>query len=240
MTVCELHHGDWREVASTWPRPCVVIMDPPYGIRHRVLDAHTWARRRSDFVKAPVIEDVVHGDKDTTERDAALDTIDWSAAAVFGPRRLDLTPPWGKPRDVLIFDKGPGVGAGDLDLPWKPCWETIAIYGPGWEGKRTSAILRGSKIAFRAGNAPNGRRHPTEKPLSVVLELVRKAPPDLPIIDPFMGSGTTGVAAKMCDRDFYGAEIVREYFDVCAERLLDVVPDLMQRSIFEDLDNKDS
>jgi site-specific DNA-methyltransferase (adenine-specific) len=224
MPELRLHRGDWREIVATWPRPCVLITDPPYGVKHRETGSHTWKggrdTKREDFEhRVTGRRRLVANDHDTRERDEALEAIGWESAAVFGPRRIDRVPPWGDPRDILVLDKGQGVGAGDLALPWKPCWETIAIYGPGWEGARTSGVLRGTKIAFRAENAANGRRHPTEKPLAVLRELVRKAPRGLPIVDPFMGSGTTGVAALEDGRDFYGAEIEPGHFSTCVERL---------------------
>lgn len=67
-------------------------------------------------------------------------------------------------------------------------------------------------IAYSAGNAPNGRRHPNQKNLRVCEELVSKAPPGLPIVDPFMGCGVVGVAAVKHGRDYFGAEIDPSYF----------------------------
>ncbi len=233
---CELHLGDWRDVVGSWPRPFVLITDPPYGVRHRLTDSHAWrGKDAGGFVHRPREPGpVIAGDSTTAERDAAPEALDWSAAAVFGPRRIDRVSPWGNPREILILDKGPGVGAGDLSLPWKPCWETIAIYGDGWAGPRTTSVLRGSKIAFRAENAPNGRLHPTEKSIVVLRELVAKAPRDLPIVDPFMGSGTTGVAALLADRDFYGAELEQEYFDVARTRLRGIEPPGCQGNLFSE------
>ena len=110
---------------------------------------------------------------------------------------------------------------GDLTLPWKPSWETIAIYGDGWTGVRTDGVLRGTVITYSAGswNGAGGRAHPHEKPIGVLRELIAKAPPELPIVDPFAGSGTTGVACVMLGRDFYGSEINSEYHAVASERL---------------------
>lgn len=239
--ICEVHLGDWRDVFASWPRG-ILITDPPFGVKHRETGSHMWkggrVKQRVGFERRVTgRRRLVRNDEDTTERDEAMETIAWVAAAVFGPRRIDKVPPWGSPRDVLVLDKGEGVGAGDLDLPWKPCWETIAIYGPGWEGPRTSAVLRGSKMAFRAESADNGRVHPTEKPMAIMRELVSKAPPGLPIIDPFSGSGTTAVAALEFGRDFYGAEIVPDYHAIIRLRTANVEPQKYQRSLFEEMDH---
>jgi len=65
----------------------------------------------------------------------------------------------------------------------------------------------------------NGR-HPTQKPLALLLRLVEATtiPGDY-ILDPFCGSGTTGVAAKMLGRNFSGIEIDKTYAEVAARRI---------------------
>ena len=58
------------------------------------------------------------------------------------------------------------------------------------------------------------------KPLSFIIKLVGKASlPDETILDPFMGSGTTGVAAMQLGRKFIGIEIEPKYFDIACERI---------------------
>ncbi len=215
MTV-SLHHGRWQDVFETWPTPCVLVCDPPYGQNYRSSHHHGW-KGKTDKCRTLAVRIV--GDKDTAERDEAMERIQWSAAAVFGPKRIDKIPPWGDPRDILILDKGGGVGSGDLSFPWKPCSETIAIYGPGWAGPRTPGVLRGTVIAFSADNAPNGRRHPNEKNLTVVRELIAKSPPGLPIVDPFAGSGVVGSAAVLEGRDYFGAEIDEGYYAIASEAI---------------------
>jgi hypothetical protein len=111
------------------------------------------------------------------------------------------------------------VGMGDLAFPWRPNTETIAIYGVGWSGKRTSSVLRGTVLAFGKGSVSNGRQHPHEKPLAVMAELIGKAPPGRGIIDSHAGSGTTLIAAALLGRDVWGAEIDPQYRDVILGRL---------------------
>ena len=62
--------------------------------------------------------------------------------------------------------------------------------------------------------------HPTVKPLKLMSYLITigSRPGDI-ILDPFMGSGTTGVAAKILNRDFIGFEIERKYFEIAEERI---------------------
>lgn len=65
-------------------------------------------------------------------------------------------------------------------------------------------------------------KHPTQKPLALIERclLASTAPGDL-VLDPFSGSGSTGVAALGCGRSFLGAELEREYADLAARRLRD-------------------
>lgn len=200
-----IHFGDWREVVDSWPREGVPIFDPPYGINH--------TSNREGRLRGVRIAN----DSDATERDAVL-ALGWSAAAVFGPGRLDRVLPWGDPIAVLVWDKGDAAGMGDLSFPWRPNYETIAVYGSGWVGKRTTSVLRGVVPTWSGASAIAARHHPHEKPLGVLAELIGKAPPGN-IIDPFAGSGTTLVAAALLGRDVWASEIDPRYRDVILGRL---------------------
>jgi DNA modification methylase len=72
-----------------------------------------------------------------------------------------------------------------------------------------------------------GRCHPNEKPESLMKYLLKKSPAEI-IFDPFMGSGTTGVAAVKMGRKFIGIEIEPAYFDIAIKRISDALkqPDL--------------
>ena len=59
--------------------------------------------------------------------------------------------------------------------------------------------------------------HPTQKPVALMEKLIRKT--EGLILDPFMGSGTTGVACAQLGRKFIGIEIERKYFDIACERI---------------------
>lgn len=58
--------------------------------------------------------------------------------------------------------------------------------------------------------------HPCQMPLEVMKNIVGILPEDALIIDPFMGSGTTGVACKLFNRDFIGFDIIKDYCDIVA------------------------
>jgi DNA modification methylase len=64
-----------------------------------------------------------------------------------------------------------------------------------------------------------GKIHPTQKPVRVMEWCLGFIPHATTILDPFMGSGTTGVAAVRLERRFIGIEIEPKYFDIACERI---------------------
>jgi DNA modification methylase len=66
---------------------------------------------------------------------------------------------------------------------------------------------------------PRANHHPTVKPIAIMSYLITlgSRPNDV-VLDPFMGSGTTGIAAKILGRDFIGIEINPEYFEIARRR----------------------
>ena len=66
---------------------------------------------------------------------------------------------------------------------------------------------------------PRDREHLTQKPLDVMRNLVKIAPKGRAVLDPFMGAGTTGVAAMVEGRSFVGAELTPHYQQVARERI---------------------
>jgi site-specific DNA-methyltransferase (adenine-specific) len=72
---------------------------------------------------------------------------------------------------------------------------------------------------FYQAQPPRERDHITQKPLDVMRSLVRIAPKGGVVLDPFMGAGTTGVAAVLEGRSFIGFEITSEYFAAAERRI---------------------
>ena len=72
--------------------------------------------------------------------------------------------------------------------------------------------------------APVGdeRIHSTQKPVGLIRDLMEVAPEGCVVLDPFMGSGTTAVAAVQTGRHFVGFELSREYCDAANRRVRDV------------------
>jgi site-specific DNA-methyltransferase (adenine-specific) len=194
-----LYLGDCLDILPTIGPVDAVVTDPPYGTSAVIScrrDGKRWA---------------VTGDESIELRDAVIDILNGIPMACFGS--------WKRSRPdcdyVLVWDKGDHVGAGDLSFPWKAdAWEEIYISGKGWNGHRGSGVISVNAIS------PNFvvRHHPTEKPIDLILEIVEKAPGNT-VLDPFMGSGTTGVACARLGRKFIGIEIEPRYFDIACKRI---------------------
>ena len=75
-------------------------------------------------------------------------------------------------------------------------------------------------LRYKRRAVRDGKQHPTQKPIEVmercILELPKKAKS---ILDPFMGSGTTGVACAKLGRKFIGIELEERYFDIACQRI---------------------
>jgi len=200
-----LYLGDCREILPTLPKADVVITDPPFGIRYQS------SQRESGLWKAGK---TITNDHDTTCRDEALAMLAGVPALVFGSRRAPQ--PEGT-RMTLIWDKGPALGMGALDLPWKPSYEEIYVIGKGFHGRRDGAVIYCPPVQSMA---KNGREDPNEKPIRLLSMLLDKSPAGT-VCDPFMGSGSTGVACVMAGRPFIGIEIEPAYFDIACRRIED-------------------
>lgn len=180
-----------------------IIMDPPYGIDYASGHATPELWRAGPAIA---------GDRCTTLRDVIVEWAGERPVLCFGSWRAPR--PEGT-RQVLIWDKGGALGMGALDIPWKPDHEEIYVLGKGFTGSRDSgSVLRHPPVQSMA---KNGRVHPTEKPVGLLQRLVAKVPGA--VCDPFMGSGSTGVACAMLARPFVGVEIESAYFDIACERI---------------------
>lgn len=199
-----LYLGDCREVLiHLTKRPQLVLTDPPFGIGYQS------GQREQGLWKAGKR---IANDHDTTCRDEALAMLQDVPGLVFGSRRAPQ--PKGT-RTTLIWDKGPALGMGALDLPWKPSYEEIYVIGKGFHGTRDGAVIYCPPVQSMA---KNGREHPNEKPVRLLEMLLAKSPEGL-VIDPFMGSGSTGVACMNHGRPFVGVELHAEYFDIAFRRI---------------------
>ena len=196
-----LYQGDCLSVLPELKADCV-IMDPPYGMAYQsgyATDA-LWSGR------------LIQGDDTTRARDIVIEWANGRPVLCFGTWKADRPT---ATKIVLIWDKGGALGMGDLSIPWKADHEEIYVIGKGFVGTRDSgSVLRHPPVQSMA---KNGRLHPTQKPLSLMRDLMRKT--EGRVFDPFMGSGSTGVAAIQTARSFIGCEVDERYFDIAVKRI---------------------
>jgi DNA modification methylase len=116
-----------------------------------------------------------------------------------------------------VWDKGEAVGGGgDTATCWKRTFELIHVRGNGpLRMKRDGAVLR-----FPVGTGADFENHPCEKPVPLLRYLIRQlSDPGDVILDPTMGSGSTGVAAMREGRRFIGIELDPAHYATALKRL---------------------
>ena len=190
---CELWHGDCREVLPFVAADCV-ITDPPYGVG---LDYESF---------------------DDTEAEAAylgVWAVNWALAKDI---RCVVTP-----GTRIIFKYPPPTDIGCLYFPaaagfsrWGFCsFQPILFYGKDPDPNNRK---RANGKSFTERSENNG--HPCPKPIGMMNWLVDRASlVGETVCDPFMGSGTTGVACVNLGRSFVGIERERKYFDIACRRI---------------------
>ena len=104
----------------------------------------------------------------------------------------------------LIWDKG------QFDF-------SLADFEMAWSSQKKAA----RRMVYARGKAiRDGKQHPTQKPVQVMVWCLQQLPPAAhTILDPFAGSGTTGVACANLGRKFIGIEINESYFDIACRRI---------------------
>ena len=210
-----LYCGDCLEILPTLEAGSVdaVVTDPPYG--NSTVLGMGGGSKGSGGMWAGV---GIANDSTLEVRDAAIELAAVSFAAFCSPRRP--LPP--NTKAVVCWDKGEHTGAGDLDIPWKPSFELVAIGGRKWTAdRRIGGVVRCNAVAGCVGNSNTGHRnHPFEKPVEICEHFVARVDGCV-IADPFMGSGTTGVACVRLGRRFIGIELEPKYYAIAKRRIQD-------------------
>ncbi len=200
-----LYRGDCLEVLSQLGRGSItaVVSDPPYGMKanlntKRFTGGHTSIGRDN----WPAIV----GDNKPFDPSPWLD---FPKVVLFGVNHFAQRLPVGT---MLVWlkkvDSQFGVFLSDAELAWMKG-------GHGVYCRRDTSLL-GMK-----------RTHPTQKPVSLMEWCLDKAkvPKDAVVFDPYMGSGTTGVACMRTGRRFIGCEIQPEYFETARKRISEATSD---------------
>jgi len=124
-------------------------------------------------------------------------------------------------KQILIWDKRM-TGMGDLSS-WGIGYELIYYFKKGnrvVNKRKNPVIFCESLTSFTFGNPVNSYFHPTQKPIGIIEPLIGVSSNENDIVlDPFLGSGTTAVAAKQLGRRFIGIEISEKYCEIARQRL---------------------
>lgn len=219
--------GDNAEVLPTLADKSVahVITDPPYEI-----DAHTNGRRvlhngNNARVEAAPLSFAMITEPERTW--FARETVRLSAGWVLAFCQIEAVGKWrerfeeagSKWRRGCVWVKG-GMPQLTGDRPAAGC-EAAALV---WAGRGRSRWHGGGRAGVwnhgHQSDGPAQRVHETQKPVSLMLELVELfTDPDEVVLDPFAGSGTTGVACLRLGRRFIGIERDARYAAIARERL---------------------
>lgn len=188
-----LYLADCMEVLPTLDRVDAVITDPPFGLGKK-MQGGTWGAKQG-----------------------FKEMLSWDAAAP-SPDLLDLV--------VSMGDRAILWGGNYFGLPAARCWLI-------WSKANAVPTMSDAELAWTNLDKPVKRfdglvgrveyGHPTQKPLALMKWCIAQAGNPQTILDPFAGSGTTGVAALEMGLKFIGIEREPKYFEIMCERIQRVV-----------------
>lgn len=208
-----IYHADCREVLPNLPKVDLVLTDPPYGINLNT-DGRRFSGPNGHIGRKG--NGIGSGDGKPIEGDRS--SFDPSFLTQIGTHQII----WGwnhfpdkLPRGTCLvwlkrYDEAFGTFLSDAETAWMST-------GHGVYCRRD---LSNNAIAI-------DRLHPTQKPLSLMTWCLHFYPKAHVILDPFMGSGTTLVAAKQLNRRAIGIEIEERYCEIAAKRLSQGVLELV-------------
>lgn len=201
-----LYLGDCREVLSTLA-PCdLILTDPPYGIG--------FAAQPTRYQRANGITATTWDDETPPDWVFGLMMEKAKKLIVWGGNYFALPPS----RGWLVWMKaGNAPSMADLEM----AWTNMDMNARCFEKSVKSASLEKNL---------QDAAHPTQKPVALMEWSMSFAPKAETVCDPFMGSGTTGVAAVRMGRTFVGIEREPKYFDIACKRIEDAQ---RQASMFE-------
>ena len=193
-----LYLGDCREVLPTLPKVDAVITDPPYGVNFKYE-----GRDDSEMEWTKLMLDMVP----KMQNQATVVVMPVCAQQRIGWWYATFPPKW-----MMCWYKGASPTLSKIGF----CdWEAHLVWG-----KPPQPVH--DHFTVMATTTDSGNGHPCPKPIAYSEHLVQRfAKKDKIVIDPFMGSGTTGVACMNLGRKFIGIEIEPKYFDIACRRIED-------------------
>lgn len=215
----QLWLGDCLDVLPTLGKVDAVVTDPPYGLGDKWQGGGGGAKSSWNFNPS----EAMAWDGSTVDGVTSLPSIA-SEVVVWGGNYYPLPPS----RCWLVWDKKQNDDwtTGQCELAWT----------------NIDRPIRAFRFAQCEQANEGPKYHPTQKPLSL-MSWCLKWVDGRTILDPFMGSGTTGVACIRTGRKFIGIEKEPKYFDIAVKRITDELernrlfepaPQIVQRSFVEE------
>jgi DNA modification methylase len=201
---CTLYLADCTVLVNQVPKDAALVTDPPYGIN----ESSKKVASRGKLAKPKDYGDF-NWDKTAPQDLINLYRARTKNQIIWGGNYFDLPPT----SCYLVWDKQNSGNFADCELAYTNLKMAVRIFRWRWNGM------------IRRGNEE--REHPTQKPLELMKWCIGRLPePSSVILDPFMGSGTTGVACAKMGRKFIGIEKNADYFDIACERITDAYKQL--------------
>ncbi len=196
-----IYCGDCREILPQLGRFDLLLTDPPYGIGEA-------AGKNKSRTKLAIAKD--YGDSDWDNETPSVELLDSLRGAsgsqvIFGGNYFVLPPSscW------LVWDKVNGQSDfADCELAWTNRDSAVRMFKWQWAGMLQENMSR-----------KEYREHPTQKPVPLMKWCLSLFPDAKTVLDPFLGSGTTLVAAKAMGLTAVGIEREEKYCEISANRL---------------------
>lgn len=231
-----IHHIDclefMRGMVEKGERVNAIITDPPYGIsyktNYRINKNHKFCSEIANDKDLKFLDDFLElSEKILNDNSPIYVFCSWRKVDIFKQKIERVF----KIKNMLIWDKENWT-AGDLGGAYAGRYEILFFATKGrvlLNGRRDSDILRVARVSS------DKLLHQNEKPISLLTWILRKHPNAHTIFDPFMGSGSTGVASLIEGRKFMGCEIDSEYFEI-AKRRIEETDKALRQSLFYGID----
>lgn len=206
-----LYLGDCRDILPTLPNVDAVVTDPPYGLEDWNTRGTNAGKGQGRAWKGLGRNGKTEFDGDQCAKwDIAPDAEMMAALMSAGKHKiiwganylLDHLP---RTKQLFVWNKGiRGMHYNDCEVAWTSQWREAC------------------RVFDIHPSTAGPKQHPTQKPLALMKWCVERLPSDTKtILDPFMGSGTTGVAAVEMGKQFIGIEREPNYFDIACKRIED-------------------
>jgi len=209
MSKCEqignatLYLGDCMEILPTLPKVDAVITDPPYGIFKQTGGSGKMFGKGTIY---SLDDSAAKWDQRPSKVILDLCVAAGDKYVIWGGNYF--ADHLGACKGPLIWNKLTGNNSyADGECAWSNIAGTMRIFTHQWCG------------AFKDSERGQRAIHPTQKPVALIEWCIKLASMPETILDPFMGSGTTGVACMNLGRKFIGIEIEQKYFDIACKRI---------------------